>query len=252
MATRKLSELAAGAVVLVVAAGFLAYAVANTGHAQAGGNTLHAAFDSIDGLSVGSDVRMAGVKVGAVTQTGIDTKTFQAQVAFSVPPSLHLPTDSSAQIVSDGLLGAKYLSLAPGGASDDVADGGTLSNTQSSVSLEQLLGKFIFSVTDLSTNVQKSLDQNKSGQGGGAAGFAAAGQAAMSAATLPPAWRGADGTPIACREKLKVLAENHAELATAMRDTFEDAVLMGVDEQAMRDLIHAMVADLHSPRHGAP
>ncbi len=168
MATRKLSELAAGAVVLVVAAGFLAYAVANTGHAQGGGNMLHAAFDSIDGLSVGSDVRMAGVKIGAVTATAIDAKTFQAQVAFSVPPAIHLPTDSSAQIVSDGLLGGKYLSLTPGGAGEDVANGGTIANTQSAVSLEQLLGKFIFSVTDLSSNVQKSLDQNKAGQGGAA------------------------------------------------------------------------------------
>ena len=160
MAKRNLSELAAGAVVLLVAAGFLAYAVANTGHAQSGGNTLHATFESIDGLSVGSDVRVAGVKVGAVNATGIDAKTFQAQVAFSVPASLRLPTDSSAQITSDGLLGGKYLALSPGGASDDIPNGGNVTITQSAVSLEQLLGKFIFSVTDLSSNVQKQLKQN--------------------------------------------------------------------------------------------
>ncbi len=74
----------------------------------------------------------------------------------------------------------------------------------------------------------------------------------MSATTLPPAWRLADGAPVACREKLKVLAENHAELATAMQDAFEDAVLMGVDEQAMRDVLRAMVADLRSPKRRAP
>ncbi len=176
MAKRNISELAAGAAVLLVAGGFLVYAVANTGHAQSGGDTLHAAFDAIDGLSTGSDVRLAGVKVGAVTATAIDDKTFQAKVAFSVPPSIHLPTDSSAQITSDGLLGGKYLSLVPGGSSNAIPNGGTVAITQSTVSLEQLLGKFIFSVTDLASNVQKQLKQNAPGSvGSGPAGSGSAG-----------------------------------------------------------------------------
>lgn len=70
----------------------------------------------------------------------------------------------------------------------------------------------------------------------------------MSQATSPPAWRHADGSPVACREKLKVLAENHTELAGAMQDAFEDAMLMGVDEQAMRDILGGMVAGLRSPK----
>jgi hypothetical protein len=65
---------------------------------------------------------------------------------------------------------------------------------------------------------------------------------------VPPVWPGSDGTPIACREKLKVLAENHTELAQTMQDAFEDAVLMGVDEQAMRATLIAMVEGLQSPR----
>jgi hypothetical protein len=69
----------------------------------------------------------------------------------------------------------------------------------------------------------------------------------------PPAqWPGADGQPVSCREKLKVLAENHAELAQVMRDAFEDAVLMGVDEAAMRRILVEMVAELPSPHHAAP
>lgn len=68
----------------------------------------------------------------------------------------------------------------------------------------------------------------------------------------PPAiWRQPDGSPVACREKLKVLAENHAELSQAMQDAFEDAVLMGVDEAAMRAVLIDMVAALRSPKHGA-
>lgn len=66
----------------------------------------------------------------------------------------------------------------------------------------------------------------------------------------PPIWPQADGSPVACREKLKVLAENHAELASVMQDAFEDAILMGVDEAAMRRILADMVAALASPRHG--
>ncbi|HEY2132789.1 MAG TPA: hypothetical protein VGH36_07425 [Acetobacteraceae bacterium] len=64
----------------------------------------------------------------------------------------------------------------------------------------------------------------------------------------PKLWPQADGTPVSCREKLKTLAENHAELAQTMRDAFEDAVLMGVDEQAMRRILEEMVRSLRSPK----
>jgi phospholipid/cholesterol/gamma-HCH transport system substrate-binding protein len=160
VAQRNLSELVAGAVVLVVAVGFLGYAVANTGRATVSGYTLHAKFDDIAGVGVGSDVRLAGVKVGSVLATSIDPKTYQATVTFTVISSLKLPTDSSLQISSDSILGGKSLALAPGGAEKMLADGGEVTITQSSVSLEQLLGKFIFNVGDLSSNVQKLLKQD--------------------------------------------------------------------------------------------
>lgn len=65
----------------------------------------------------------------------------------------------------------------------------------------------------------------------------------------PPAtWPGADGAPLSCREKLKMLAENHAEAAQTLRDVFEDAVLMGVDEAAMREILAGLVAALPSPK----
>jgi len=69
--------------------------------------------------------------------------------------------------------------------------------------------------------------------------------------TPPDAWPGADGVPLSCREKLKVLAENHAELAQVMRDAFEDAVLMGVDEAAMRRILGELVQALPSPKRRA-
>lgn len=67
----------------------------------------------------------------------------------------------------------------------------------------------------------------------------------------PTIWPGADGQPLSCREKLKVLAENHEEARQALQDVFEDAVLMGVDETAMRRILAEMVAGLASPKRRA-
>jgi uncharacterized protein (UPF0335 family) len=64
----------------------------------------------------------------------------------------------------------------------------------------------------------------------------------------PTVWPQIDGAPVSCREKLRMLSENHAELAQTMQDTFEDAVLMGVDEQAMRRILTGMVEGLESPK----
>jgi phospholipid/cholesterol/gamma-HCH transport system substrate-binding protein len=149
MARRNAAEILAGAVVLLAAAGFLGYAVANSGRSTLSGYTLTAKFDHIDGLPVGSDVRLAGVKVGSVLTERIDPQSFLAVVTLSVRQGLALPKDSSAAIDSESLLGGKYLSLSPGGDSTMLQPGGTITITQSSVSLEQLLGKFIFGVTDL-------------------------------------------------------------------------------------------------------
>ena len=73
----------------------------------------------------------------------------------------------------------------------------------------------------------------------------------MSALEPPETWPGADGAPLSCREKLKVLAENHREVAQVLRDAFEDALLMGVDEAAMRRILTDLVAALPSPKRAA-
>ena len=150
VAQRNLVETVAGAIVLVVAIGFLGYAVANTGRTPVSGYSLHARFDHIDGLAIGADVRVAGVKVGSVMTARVDPQSFQADVAFTVQNAVKLPRDSSAEITSDGLLGGKYISLVPGGDEQTLPAGGMVTITQGSISLEQLLGKFIFSVTNLS------------------------------------------------------------------------------------------------------
>ena len=156
MKGRSLAEVATGAVVLAVAAGFLFYAVTHSGRGSvnADGLQLTARFDHIDGLSNGADVRIAGVKVGTVTDSRIDPKTFGAELTMRVDRSLQLPTDTSAEVTSEGLLGGKYVSLVPGGSEEFLPDKGRITETQGSVSLESLLGRFIFSVTQMNSQPQ--------------------------------------------------------------------------------------------------
>ena len=150
MSRRSIAEIAAGAGVLAVALGFLGYAVLHAGRApQMDGQALSAGFDRVDGLNAGSDVKIAGVKVGNVVSMRIDPETFQAQVVMRVQPGLRLPTDTSAEVQSEGLLGGKYISLVPGGSERLLGEGGRITETQGSVSLESLLGRFIFSVTQM-------------------------------------------------------------------------------------------------------
>ncbi|WP_421991417.1 outer membrane lipid asymmetry maintenance protein MlaD [Roseococcus sp.] len=150
MKGRSIAEVATGAIVLAAAGIFLVYAVLQSGRSpQTSGIALTAQFDRIDGLNSGADVRIGGVKIGSVTDLRIDPRTFQAEVAMRVRSDLRLPNDSSAEITSEGLLGGKYVSIVPGGADRLLADGGRITETQGSVSLESLLGRFIFSVTQV-------------------------------------------------------------------------------------------------------
>lgn len=168
MPRSSLAEILTGALVLLVAAGFIAYAVAHSGRPSGSGYTLYADFDNISGLSVGNDVRLAGVKVGTVTAETIDPKTFQARVAFTVQNDIKLPKDTAAEITSESLLGGKYVSLSPGGDERNLQPGQTITITQSSINIESLLGKFIFSASNLAANSGGKAGSGK--QGGSTSG----------------------------------------------------------------------------------
>ena len=145
MARHNPAELATGAVVLLVAGGFLVFAVANTGKSfGARGYDLHASFDHVDGLSIGTDVRIAGVRVGSIQGITLDPKTFEADVVFSIQDGIKLTDDSSATVSTDGLLGGKYLAIATGGDEKFLKPGDAITITQGSINLESLLGKYIF------------------------------------------------------------------------------------------------------------
>lgn len=156
MARHNPAELVTGAVVLAVAGLFLVFAVANTGKSfGAGGYPLHASFDHVDGLSTGTDVRIAGVRVGSITAITLNPKTYLADVVFTVQNDIKLTDDSSATVSTDGLLGGKYLALATGGDDKILKPGDAITITQGSINLETLLGKYIFSGTGTGTGSAK-------------------------------------------------------------------------------------------------
>jgi phospholipid/cholesterol/gamma-HCH transport system substrate-binding protein len=138
-------ETVMGAVVLVVAAVFLFFAYTATHVEAVSGYPLVAQFDRIDGIRTGSDVRIGGVKVGAVTSTAVDPKTFLATVHLTVNPEYKMPDDTVAEILSTGLLGDRYLALVPGGSDKTIPPGGRIKYTQAPVSLENLIGQMMFS-----------------------------------------------------------------------------------------------------------
>lgn len=138
------TEVLVGGVVLSVALGFLAYAGKTTGMTRGGSEyQLSASFRSADGVSVGTDVRLAGVKVGRVTSVDLDPATYRASAKFTVLDGINVPDDSAVAISSEGLLGGNYVEIMPGGSPFYFAAGDEIEFTQGSVSLVSLLMKFV-------------------------------------------------------------------------------------------------------------
>lgn len=145
---RNVIETVLGGVVLIVAGLFLAFAYSSTDIGPVTGYTVTARFNAVDGLTVGSDVRVGGVKVGSVAAQTIDMEEFRAVVTMVIRPDVRLPEDSTATVSSEGLLGGKYIRIDPGASKTLLADNSELTDTRDIVSLEELLGKVIFLVTD--------------------------------------------------------------------------------------------------------
>jgi phospholipid/cholesterol/gamma-HCH transport system substrate-binding protein len=105
---------------------------------------LYAYFDNIAGLSVRSKVTMAGVTIGKVTAIDLDRESYTGRVTLEVQKDVDiLPVDSTASILTAGLLGEKYVGISVGGEEETLGDGDTIRDTQSSLVLEELIGKFL-------------------------------------------------------------------------------------------------------------
>jgi phospholipid/cholesterol/gamma-HCH transport system substrate-binding protein len=140
---------------------FLVYALGQANAIGSGGYPLKAQFSSIGGLTTGADVKIGGVVVGHVTNEHLDPNTYAAIVNMQIDDDIKIPDDTSASITSDGLLSGDYVALSPGGSNTMLAPGASFSVTQSAINIQDLLGKFIFSMGS---------NSGKSSSGGSPAG----------------------------------------------------------------------------------
>lgn len=139
----QIAETLVGAIVLAIAAGFLVYSVTAADRAGGGGYALSAEFGSVDGLASGADVRLSGVKVGSVSSIKLDPMSYNALVEFTVANGVQIPTDSSASLKNEGLLGGVYLAIEPGGEEEYLTAGSEMEFGQGAIDVIRLLSEFV-------------------------------------------------------------------------------------------------------------
>lgn len=139
-----LVETLIGALVIVVAGLFLYYAYSHSDTNRVSGYVVNANLDNAGSVAPGTDVRISGIKIGTVTRTALDPKTFQAQISMEIKPEVRLPTDSSLKVAIEGLLGGEFVDIEPGGASEMIQPGGEIQYTQGSIDLISLVMKTMF------------------------------------------------------------------------------------------------------------
>ncbi|HRK97577.1 MAG TPA: outer membrane lipid asymmetry maintenance protein MlaD [Alphaproteobacteria bacterium] len=144
--SRSVVETVLGAFVLIGALVFLIFSYSEGDAGSVTGYKISANFSGIGGLKVGDEIQVSGVKVGQVAKIELDPEQYLARVTMEIDDSIPLPDDTVALISSQSLLGGKYLALEPGGSPDMLEEGGEILYTQAPQNLEELLGKFIFSM----------------------------------------------------------------------------------------------------------
>tara|TARA_B100000212_G_scaffold285974_1_gene226570 strand:+ start:2274 stop:2720 length:447 start_codon:yes stop_codon:yes gene_type:complete len=137
-----------GIIVIILAISFLFYSFTITGNNTEGFYKVNATFNRIDGLQIGSDVRLSGIKIGNVASSSLNQVTYEANLTLNIDNSINIPEDSSAKITMDGLLGSNYISIEPGGSDIYLVENDTILFTQGSVDLIGLVGEALFSVED--------------------------------------------------------------------------------------------------------
>ena len=138
-------EVIIGAVVIAVALGFVVFLYQSTGLSVSNSKhyELKADFRSADGIHVGTDVRLAGVKVGTVSDLSLNVETYRAEAELAIENAVDIPEDSALTVTSEGLLGGNFIEIIPGASYDYMEPGDEFLDTQGSVSLISLLLKFV-------------------------------------------------------------------------------------------------------------
>lgn len=144
---KSIFETLVGFIVIIIAIVFAVYALSigvGGRDTDSNGYTLTAKFQNAEGIYVGSNVMLAGVRIGSVDTLSLDNATFTVVVQLRIDDDIKLPKDSQAAIISSGMIGNKFISISPGGDDDVLNNGDTIAYTQSSLNLESLVDKFIY------------------------------------------------------------------------------------------------------------
>ncbi len=142
---RDVMEILAGIVVLVLAAGAVALAFSSSGVESVAGYEIEAEFDNVSGVTLGTEVRLSGVKVGTVVGKSLAKQGDLAWLTLSIGADYRIPADSRVRILPEGLLGNSYVQLEPGGALEDMEPGAFVpyDRTQGAINVVDLLSRFV-------------------------------------------------------------------------------------------------------------
>ncbi len=138
-------EMLMGAVMLCLGVFALYTVYASSKVTTTGGYTVSVRFNKVGGLGEGNAVRIAGLQVGTISAQKLDPETYDAVLDLSIRSNVKLPSDTEAEVSSDGLLGGKFILLTPGKAKDSIPAGGKITKAKGVVALEELVGRMIFS-----------------------------------------------------------------------------------------------------------
>lgn len=149
---KKPIETIMGLIVLIIAASFLFFAFNASDLRVVKGYELTGKFLKVGGLTVGSDLRINGIKIGTVTSIALDKETYEAVLKFNVLPQIKLPINSVFEIAADGLMGDRFVKIQPGNSTEVYKDNEVIKNTKDFKTIEDLVGEVIFSLTGSDDN----------------------------------------------------------------------------------------------------
>ena len=150
--SRSVIESLVGALVLVVAIVSVLAVFQSSDTQRVAGYQLTARFDNAEGLASGTDIRLAGIKIGTVASQRVDPETFEAAVVFNIDSGVELPADSLARVVPDGLLGGTFIEINPGSAEEILAPGGAVEKTRGAINVVELISQIVSLAVDATAN----------------------------------------------------------------------------------------------------
>ena len=142
-------ETLVGLIVLIIATCFFsfAYKIYHRGDSKTGYSII-ATFQNIDGIEAGSDVKISGIKIGAVDQILLREDSYDAVLTLKINNSIQIPKDSTAMVATNGFIGNKYIRIVPGAAEENLNNGQKITLTQSSLNIEDLISKLLYNMTN--------------------------------------------------------------------------------------------------------